>query len=57
MTKTAQKDSCKFERNLRKSINNKNFIDLKIAVKMKDIKIFSLNSLGYKIIIMNFKYN
>ena len=57
MTKAAQKDSCKFERDLRKSINNKNFIDLKIAVKLKDIKIFSLNILRYKIIVMNFKYN
>jgi hypothetical protein len=41
MTKTAHKGSFKFERNLRKSVNNKNVIDLNIAIKLKIFKIFS----------------
>jgi hypothetical protein len=41
MTKAAQKDSCKFERKLRKFINNEKVSDLNVAIKLKDIKIFS----------------
>jgi hypothetical protein len=41
MTKAAQKDSCNSERNLRKSINNKNIIDLNTAINLKSINIFS----------------
>jgi len=41
MTKAVLKDSCKSERILRKSINNKNVMNLNIAIELKGINIFS----------------